>query len=146
MSAEVPVVFARWERFVAWLFDRTEKFPKRVAFTFRMRIDNLALDVFERLVEARYQRDREPTLRRVNLDIEKLRLLLRALKPRRHRPAPASCWFRQPPIMRPLSHEQKILDDKAFEHACGELAVERRWERSCKPFSAQPEASGTCPR
>ena len=50
-------------------------------------------------MEARYQRDREPTLRRVNLDIEKLRLLLR------------------------LSHEQKILDDKAFEHACGELAV-----------------------
>jgi hypothetical protein len=99
MSAEVPVVFARWERFVAWLLDRTEKFPRRVAFTFRTRIDNLALDVFERLVEARYQRDREPTLRRINLDIEKLRLLLR------------------------LSHEQRILDDKAFAHACGELAV-----------------------
>jgi hypothetical protein len=99
MSAEVPVVFARWERFVAWLLDRTEKFPRRVAFTFRTRIDNLALDVFERLVEARYQRDRELTLRQVNLDIEKLRLLLR------------------------LSHEQRILDDKAFEHACAELSV-----------------------
>lgn len=99
MSADVPVVFARWERFVAWLLDRTEKFPRRVAFTFRTRIDNLALDVFERLVEARYQRDREPTLRQVNLDIEKLRLLLR------------------------LSHDQRILDDKAFAHACGELAV-----------------------
>ena len=44
-------------------------------------------------------RDREPTLRQVNLDIEKLRLLLR------------------------LSHDQRILDDKAFAHACGELAV-----------------------
>ena len=99
MSSEVPVVFARWERVTAWLLDRTEKFPKRAAFTFRTRIDNLALDVFERLIEARYQRDREPTLRRINLDLEKLRLLLR------------------------LSHDQRMLDDKAFEHACGELGV-----------------------
>lgn len=99
MSSEVPVIFARWERFVAWLLDRTEKFPKRVAFTFRTRIDNLALDIFERLVEARYQREREATLRRINLDLEKLRLLLR------------------------LSHAQRILDDKAFEHAYTELAV-----------------------
>lgn len=97
MPTEMPVVFARWERFAAWLLSRTEKFPRRVAFTFRTRIDNLALDVFERLVEARYQRERDGLLHRINLDLEKLRLLLR------------------------LTHEQEILDDKAFEHACTEL-------------------------
>ena len=97
MPAEVPVVLVRWEQFVLWLLDRTEKFPKRLAFTFRTRIDNLALDVYERLVEARYQRDREALLRRVNLDLEKLRLLLR------------------------LSHAQQALDHRAYEHAAEEL-------------------------
>ncbi len=97
MHPETPVVFARWERFVGWLLDRNEKFPKRVAFTFRTRIDNLALDVFERLVEARYSRDRGPVLRRVNLDLEKLRLLLR------------------------LASDQAVLDEKAYLQAAGEL-------------------------
>lgn len=60
MSTDPPVLFGLWERFVGWLLARTEKFPKRVAGTFRIRIDNLALDVYERLIEARYQRDRGP--------------------------------------------------------------------------------------
>lgn len=94
---EPPVVLAQWERFLGWLLQRTEKFPKRVAFTFRTRIDNLALDVFERLVEARYQRQRSDLLRRINLDLEKLRLLLR------------------------LAHEQGVLDHRALLHACEEL-------------------------
>lgn len=97
LSPEPPVVFAHWERFVGWLLQRTEKFPKRVAFTFRTRIDGLALDVVERLVEARYQRDRQGTLSRINLDLEKLRLLLR------------------------LAHDQRVLDPKALAYACGEI-------------------------
>lgn len=96
-APEPPVLFAHWERFTGWLLDRTEKLPKRVAFTFRTRIDNLALDVFERLIEARYQRDRTATLGRINLDLEKLRLLLR------------------------LAQAQRLLDPKAFCHACAEL-------------------------
>jgi len=94
---EPPVVYAHWERFVGWLLERTEKFPKRVAFTFRTRIDGLALDVVERLVEARYQKDRQGILTRINLDLEKLRLLLR------------------------LAHNQRVLDPKAIEFACGEI-------------------------
>lgn len=94
---EAPVLFGQWEHFVGWLLSRTEKFPKRVAFTYRTRIDNLALDVFERLVEARYQRERAVTLQRINLDLEKLRLLLR------------------------LAHTQRALDPKAFSYACTEL-------------------------
>lgn len=92
-----PILFTQWERFVGWLLHRTEKFPKRVASTFRTRIDNLALDVFERLIEARYQRDRQSTLGRINLDLEKLRLLLR------------------------LAEAQRVLDPHAFAHACAEL-------------------------
>ena len=43
-------VFVRWVEFVKWLLPTTEKFPRRVRFTFSNRIDNLALDVVEDLV------------------------------------------------------------------------------------------------
>lgn len=97
MPVEPPVLFGMWERFVGWLLVRTEKFPKRVALTFRIRIDNLALDIYERLIEARYRRERVPHLQRINVDLEKMRLLLR------------------------LAHEQRILDPGAFGYACAEL-------------------------
>lgn len=109
MSAEVATVFAHWEQFLGWLLERTEKFPKRVAYTVRSRIDNLALEVMERLIEARYCRERGPILARLNLDFEKLRLLLR------------------------LSHRSRILDTRAFERACAEIDTAGRmvggWQR-----------------
>ena len=111
---EPPVVFAHRERFVGWLLQRTEKFPKRMAFTFRSRIDGLALDVVERLVEARYQKDRQGPLTRINLDLEKLRLLLR------------------------LAHEQRALDPKSLAYACAELDSAGRmiggWLRHQQPM------------
>lgn len=97
MPPEPPVVFVRWEQFSCWLLARTAKFPRRVAYTFRSRIDNLALDVFEKLIEARYTKERVALLKQVNLALEKLRLLLR------------------------LCNEQAVLDPKAFRFACGEL-------------------------
>lgn len=110
MQPDPPAVFAAWEQFIGWLLNRTEKFPKRAAFTFRTRIDNLALDVYERLVEARYQRERSPLLARINLDLEKLRLLLR------------------------LAHDQRMLDPRAFSRACAELDTVGRmvggWQRT----------------
>jgi hypothetical protein len=76
---------------------RTRKFPKSVRFTFSNRIDNLALDVYESLIEAKYSRDKVAILRRANLDIEKLRLLLR------------------------LCHDERLLDRRGFEHVAGAL-------------------------
>lgn len=93
MPDEIPVIFLRWEALVGWLLQRTAKFPRRVRFTLSQRIDNLALDIFERLIEARFSRQRAPILRQINLDLEKLRLLLR------------------------LCHSQQILDHRAFVYA-----------------------------
>ncbi|AHF04320.1 hypothetical protein MARPU_11010 [Marichromatium purpuratum 984] len=70
-------IFTAWMQFLEWLLPATEKFPKRVRFTFADRINNLALDIAEDLVEARYTRDKAAILRRVNLRLEKLRVLLR---------------------------------------------------------------------
>lgn len=76
-SKNEPVIFVKWMEFLKWLLPVTEKFPKRVRFTLADRIDNLALNIVEDLVEARYIRQKQPILRRANLRLEKLRVLLR---------------------------------------------------------------------
>ncbi len=95
-EVELPV-FAAWVRFLDWLLDATEKFPKRVRFTISGRVDALALDVLEDLVEARYTRPKAAVLRRANVRLEKLRVLLR------------------------LSHGRRYLPQGAYEHAAREL-------------------------
>lgn len=86
------VLLARWQGVVKEIMARTEKFPKRVRFTFSIRIENLALDIYEILVEARFSKDKAGLLKSANLNLEKLRLLLR------------------------LAHEQEHLDHRGYEH------------------------------
>jgi hypothetical protein len=97
LGDSVLPIISHWERTVRDLLGRTQKFPKRIRFTLSNRIDNLALDVYEGLIEARYTRDKVPILRRANLDLEKLRLLLR------------------------LSHDEGHLDRRGFEHLARSL-------------------------
>ena len=97
MGSEALPILVQWEKVLGDLLDRTQKFPKAVRFTFSTRIDNLALGVLERLIEARYSRERTGTLRAANLDLEKLRILLR------------------------LCHERQYLDHRGFEHVVRNL-------------------------
>jgi hypothetical protein len=64
-------------RFLMWLAPTLEKFPRSHKFTIGDRIEVLALDVLEALIEATYSRDRSQQLRCANLGIEKLSFLLR---------------------------------------------------------------------
>ncbi len=93
-----PVIFGKWLEFLKWLFPITEKFPRRVRFTFADRIDHLALDIVEDLVEARYSKDKRAVLARGNLKLEKLRVLLR------------------------ISHEMRYLSNNSYEFASKGLA------------------------
>ena len=49
-------LFIKWTEFLKWLLNTTEKFPKKVRFTFTTRIDNLALDILEDIIEFRYDK------------------------------------------------------------------------------------------
>jgi len=91
-TEELPI-FTKWMEFLDWLLPTTEKFPRKVRFTLSQRIDNLALDVVEDLVEARYSRQKTEFLRRANLRLEKLRILLR------------------------VSHQHKYLASRQYKHA-----------------------------
>lgn len=90
-------VFVAWVEFVKWLLPATEKFPKRVRFTLSSRIDNLALDVVEDLVEARYSRRKTEYLKNINLKLERLRVLLR------------------------LCHDTQVLPHRSYEFAARSL-------------------------
>ena len=93
-TVDAPPVIVQWEEFVNWLFTRTTRFPARLRYTLTARIENAALDVYETLMETRYTRQRAELLRRANLGLDRLRLLLR------------------------LTRDQQVLDERAFAHAC----------------------------
>ena len=70
-------IFVKWMDFVKWLLQTTDGFPKTARFTFSDRLTNLALDIVEDLVEARYSRKKSAILRHANLSLEKMRVLMR---------------------------------------------------------------------
>ena len=84
-------------QFLVLLFPAVEKFPKSHKFTLSDRIETIALNVLEALIEATYTRDRADALRRGNLGIEKLRFLIR------------------------LAADLRLLDRRRYEHAARTL-------------------------
>jgi hypothetical protein len=86
-------VFVKWFEFLEWLLPATDKFPKKARFSFSQRIEGIALDVIEDLIEAQYSKEKRAILKRVNLRLEKLRVLLR------------------------LSHKLRYLPHNGYEHA-----------------------------
>lgn len=83
---EAPALVSHWERVIGELLDRTARFPKVVRFTFAARIENLALDVLEELVEARYAsgREKQEALRRADARLARLRVMVRLAHARRY--------------------------------------------------------------
>jgi len=88
-----PPLFVLWYDFSKWLLNKSDDFPKKVRFTFIGRIQNLALDILEGIVEARYSREKIAILRRCDLSMEKMRVLLR------------------------MCHALSYLDNKGYEYA-----------------------------
>ena len=86
-------------RFLLWLVPAVDGFPRRQKFLLGDRIQRVALDVLESLVEATYTKRRDPHLAQANLGIEKLRFLFRLAWDLRHLDA------------RRYEHAARSLDD-----------------------------------
>jgi len=82
---------------VMWLVSRVEKFPRSQKFTLGDRIVNLGLDILELLIEATYTRERLLLLRQANVQLEKLRYLIR------------------------LCHDFKLISTKQYKYISGEI-------------------------
>jgi len=70
--------------FQLWLMTTVDNFPRKQKFLLGDRIQTLALDVLENLIEANYTHHCKSILERVNLYLEKLRILFRLAKDMRH--------------------------------------------------------------
>src|SRR3989339_1779556 len=78
--SDKPQVLTRIYDFLLYLIQQVSKFPKNQRYNLGERIENLALDVFEGIVEALYRKEKTQTLQRANLSLEKIRILLRLSK------------------------------------------------------------------
>ncbi len=76
-NKEDLIIFIKWVDFVKWLFVAIDKFPKKTRFTFVDHLTNLSLLIVEDMVEARYNKNKIFILKRMNINLEKLRILLR---------------------------------------------------------------------
>ena len=92
-SGEDLPIFVKWIDFVKWLMVTTDNFPKKARFTFADRLISIALQNVEDLVDARYSSNKTQTLRRVNRNLEKMRVLIR------------------------ICFEMKFIPKKTYEHA-----------------------------
>lgn len=75
-----------WEETLHQLLDDTERFPKRIRYSFVARLDQHALDVLEHLTNARYatgERERDE-LRAADRALARLKVVLRVAVERGH--------------------------------------------------------------
>lgn len=70
-------VFTKWMDFMKWQLNALDNFPKKARFNFSDRIINIMLQNVDFLVEARYNRNKSAQLKSINLNLEKMRILLR---------------------------------------------------------------------
>lgn len=79
MGTEIPAVTKLYD-IILWLIPQIEKFPRDYKFTLGDRIVKNLLDSLEIILEAVYTKEKLHLLRRLNLQLEKLRYLIRLSK------------------------------------------------------------------
>jgi hypothetical protein len=96
-SRQVGPVLEAHFRFLMWLIPALNRFPREQKFLLGDRIQCLAQEILESLIEANYTRERRAHLARANLGIEKLRYFIR------------------------LAVEMRYLDTRRYEYAARTL-------------------------
>ncbi len=72
-----PPLFIHWYDFSKWLLVKIDTFPKKVRMSFCNRIADLTLNIIEGIIDARYSRKKGELLHQIDLNMEKLQVLLR---------------------------------------------------------------------
>jgi len=116
-GADLPL-FVHWVAFLEWLLPAAEKFPRSARHAFTSRVEGAALDVLEAILEARYSKAKAEPLRRANLRLDLLRVLLR------------------------LAHGRRFLPTAGYEHAARAIDEAGRmiggWAKSAAGKGASP--------
>lgn len=74
---KVYPLFEKWYKTTDWILDKCDKMPKHTRFTMAGRIANLTLDTLDLVNMAIYTKDRTEALKRININLERLRIFFR---------------------------------------------------------------------
>ena len=78
-TAELTVISKTYD-LILWSCHHTGRFPRRHRFVLGERIERSLYDLLEKLIQARYTRERQGLLRQANLTLEVLRFQMRLAK------------------------------------------------------------------
>lgn len=79
MRREVNAISKIYD-FILWMIPKIDKFPRNQKFLIGDRLETLLLDTLETLIEAAYTKKKAHLLRLANLQLEKMRYLVRLSK------------------------------------------------------------------
>ena len=73
-------IFEKTYELIRWLYPAVRKFPKAQRFVLGQQIENTALDILRGIIRANAEREKLPYLKRISVDLDTLRILLRLSK------------------------------------------------------------------
>ena len=76
---ELPIIRAHYE-LILWVMPKMGKFPREHRITLGQRIERLLYEILEKLIRAKFTRERRDILQSVNVDLEVLRFQVRLAK------------------------------------------------------------------
>jgi len=73
-------IFQKMYEFMLWLYPTVKKFPKSEKYVLGERIEKTALNVMDGIIASNCEFDKKETLKKTNVELEKLRIFIRLAK------------------------------------------------------------------
>lgn len=73
-------IFEKTYELILWLYPTINKFPKNQRFILGQRVENIILRILEGIIEANQERNKIPYLKKISIELDKLRILIRLSK------------------------------------------------------------------
>jgi len=73
-------IFEKTYELILWLYPAVNKFPKKQRFVLGQHISNTTLKILEGIIEANQERNKLPYLKKLSVELDKLRILIRLSK------------------------------------------------------------------
>ena len=73
-------IFQKMYEFMLWIYPTVNKFPKSEKYVLGERIEKTALNVMEGIITSNCEFDKKETLKKTNVELEKLRIFIRLAK------------------------------------------------------------------
>ena len=77
MTSNQSPIFSKAYKFIVWLINHTEKFPRSERFRLARRLDDSAFNFYELLMESTHPTRTQVGLREADMELDRLRFYLR---------------------------------------------------------------------